>query len=77
MTDPSARPLEEGLRVLEAAARDARSIRVEVDDLYAQWIAEIEARPDNQSGADKTAVWHSQQVYLAFFEHARRRSSTP
>jgi hypothetical protein len=64
--------LEHGLNALEKAAREAESIRVEVDDQYARWIAELEARPDNQSGADKTAVWHAQRAYLELFKHARQ-----
>jgi hypothetical protein len=69
--------LDDGLRALDEAARAAESIRIEVDDQYVRWIAELEARPDNQSGADKTGVWHSQQVYLEFFRHVRQRSSNP
>ena len=69
--------LDDGRRALEVAAGQASTIRIEVDEQYAEWIAEIEARPDNQSGTDKTSVWDSQRVYLEFFEHARQRPFDP
>lgn len=69
--------LDDGLRALDEAAKAAESIRIEVDDQYVRWIAELEARPDNQSGTDKTGIWQAQQMYLEFFRHARKRSAIP
>jgi hypothetical protein len=31
----------------------------------------IEALPANQSGADKTSIWHAQQAFLAVFKNAK------
>ena len=49
--------LEEGLRILDWAVEAAKSIRIELDDDYLALIEEVEARPENQSGADKSWVW--------------------
>ena len=69
--------LEEGLRALERAAEAARSIHPTVDEQYMKWILDIEARPENQSGADKTAEWHAMQAYLEVFRQAREVRRTP
>lgn len=63
--------LEDGLRALERASELAKSIHPTVDDQYLKWILEIEARPDNQSGTDKSGVWHAQQSFLSVFKAAR------
>jgi hypothetical protein len=62
--------LEDGLRALERASELAKSIHPTVDNQYLEWILEIEARPENQSGADKTGEWHAQEAYLDLFRHA-------
>jgi hypothetical protein len=64
--------LEDGLRALREATERAESIRPTVDEQYLQWILQVEARPENQSGSDKTGIWHAQQLFLDFFKHARR-----
>lgn len=63
--------LEDGLRALERASELAKSIHPTVDEQYLQWILEIEARPENQSGADKSGGWRAQQRYLSVFRNAR------
>ena len=61
--------LEDGLRALAEATELAKSIRIELDDDYLALIARVEARPDNQSGADKS--WVS-RLDAAFRDHYRR-----
>jgi hypothetical protein len=51
--------LEDGLRAPERAGEVAQSIHPTVDEQYRQWILQIEARPENQSGNDKTHVWRA------------------
>jgi len=63
--------LEDGLRALRNATELAKSIHPSVDEEYLEWILEIEARPENQSGSDKTWVWHAQQVFLSVFKSVR------
>ena len=67
--------LDDALEGLREATELARSIRTALDEDYLLWIAELEARPENQPGADKTAVWHAQRVYLDFFERVRSVSA--
>jgi hypothetical protein len=63
--------LEDGLRALERASELAKSIHPTVDEQYRQWILQIEARPENQSGSDKAWVWQAQQTFLSFFKNVR------
>ena len=63
--------LEDGLRVLREATELAKSIRIELDDQYLQWIAEIEVRPENQSGTDKGRVWRRDRAFRDIFTRAR------
>lgn len=63
--------LENGLRILAEATEIAKSIRIELTDDYLDLIARVEAMPRNQSGADKSDVWHSEQVFKDFFARAR------
>ena len=55
--------------MLDEAAEQAKSIRIELDEEYLRLIARVEALPQNQSGADKT--WVSRRDH-AFREHYRR-----
>jgi len=55
--------------MLDEAAEQAKSIRIELDEEYLRLIARAEALPQNQSGADKTWVWRMDH---AFREHYRR-----
>jgi hypothetical protein len=64
--------LEDGLRALRQATELAKSIRPTVDEQYREWILQVEARPENQSGSDKTRVWLAQRTFLAFFKLPRR-----
>lgn len=66
--------LEDGLRALAEAAEEARSIRIELDEAYLRRIAEVEALPENQSGADKSGRWLGGRSYLA---SARRAIEGP
>jgi hypothetical protein len=63
--------LEDGLRALARASELAKSIHPTVDDQYLKWILEIEARPENQSGTDKSGGWRAHQAFLSFFKNAR------
>ena len=69
--------LEDGLRALERASELAKSIHPTVDEQYLQWILEIEARPENQSGTDKTWVWRAEQAFLDVFRNARDMTRKP
>jgi hypothetical protein len=63
--------LEDGLRALREATELARTIRIDLDDQYLRWIAEIESRPENQPGADKSGVWRAEQTFRDVFIKAR------
>ena len=69
--------LEDGLRALARASEAAQSIHPTVDEQYLKWILEIEARPENQSGADKTEEWYALQAYLDVFKQAREVPRKP
>ena len=69
--------LEDGLRALREATERAADIRIEVTEDYLQLIAQVEAMPQNQSGADKSHVWPAQQAYLNCFRNARLLSHKP
>ena len=64
--------LEDGLRALREAAEQAKSIRIELDDEYLALIARVEARPDNQSGADKSWVSRMEEAFQRHYAIARR-----
>ncbi|MGH9254138.1 MAG: hypothetical protein ACRD3C_06165 [Vicinamibacterales bacterium] len=67
--------LERALRGLEEAAEFARTYRFELTEDYLALIARVEAMPQNQSGADKSAVWRGLQAYRDSFknvEYVRR-----
>jgi hypothetical protein len=49
--------LEHALRALDEAVERAKSIQIDLTDDYLQRIAEVEALPQNQSGADKSGRW--------------------
>jgi hypothetical protein len=49
--------LERVLRGLEKAREFAESYRFEITDEYRILIAQVEALPRNQSGADKSGRW--------------------
>jgi hypothetical protein len=49
--------LERVLRGLEKARQFAESYRFEISDEYRTLIAQVEALPRNQSGADKSGRW--------------------
>ncbi len=65
--------LEDGLRALREATEQAKSIRIELDEGYRRAIAFAEARPENQSGADKTWVWRMDAAFRAEIRQARKR----
>jgi hypothetical protein len=48
--------LDDGLNILEEARALALRVRIDLDDQYLANIVAVEARADNQSGADKTWV---------------------
>ena len=64
--------LEDGLRALREATELARDIRIELTDEYLALIAQVEAMPQNQSGADKSGRWlGSRADWKAAFSSAR------
>ena len=63
--------LERGLRILDEAYEQSKSIRIELDDEYRRAIALAEALPQNQSGADKTWVWRMDAAFRAYFKAVR------
>jgi hypothetical protein len=63
--------LEDGLRALREATEQAKSIRIELDDDYLALIAHVEARPDNQSGADKSWVWRMDRAFREHFANVK------
>ena len=63
--------LEEGLRILAEATELAKSIRIDLTDDYLRRIAQVEAMPRNQDGADKSYVWRRDETYRASFKNVR------
>jgi hypothetical protein len=63
--------LEDGLRILAEAAELAKFIRIDLTEDYLQLIAQVEAMPRNQSGADKSYVWRAEKAFRATFKNAR------
>jgi hypothetical protein len=57
------RELEDILRGLEEAAEWAKTYRFEMTDDYLALIERVEARPENQSGADKSGRWRGSRAY--------------
>ncbi len=55
--------LEDGLQALREAAELARHITIELTDEYLSLIAQVEALPQNQSGADKSGRWLGSRPY--------------
>ncbi len=61
--------LERALRGLEEAAEFARTYRFELTPEYLELIARVEAKSENQSGADKSGAWSGLQAYRHFFKN--------
>ena len=64
--------LEAALRMLDDVAREAASIRIEVDDDYRRAIAIVEALPQNQAGSDKSWVWRMERAFRNYYKHVKR-----
>ena len=62
--------LEDGLRALREATEQAAQIRIELTDDYLALIAQVEAMPQNQSGANKIDHWLGIRRYKEFFRRA-------
>ena len=63
--------LEDGLRALRAATEAAALVRIELTDEYLALIAQVEALPQNQVGADKSGRWRGDRRYKDFFSRVR------
>ena len=63
--------LEDGLRALREASEQAKSIKIELDDEYLALIARVEARTENQSGADKSWVWRLDRAFRDYYNNVR------
>jgi hypothetical protein len=63
--------LERALRALDEAVEFAKSYRFEMTEDYLALLAQVEAMPRNQSGADKSAVWPALQGYVDSFKNVR------
>ena len=55
--------LERALRGLEEAAEFAKTYRFEMTPDYIALIEQVERRPENQSGADKSGRWLGSRAY--------------
>jgi hypothetical protein len=63
--------LERVLQGLTEAAEFAASYSFEMTDEYRALIAQLEALPVNQPGADKSRVWPALRAYTDSFRLAR------
>jgi hypothetical protein len=63
--------LERGLRILDEAYEQSKSIRIDLDGDYRRAIALAEALPQNQSGADKTWVWRMDAAFREHYKNVR------
>ena len=63
------RDVERALRALDEAAQFARTYRFELSDDYLEMIEAVEARPQNQSGSDKSGIWRAVRAYRETFKH--------
>jgi hypothetical protein len=63
--------LEDGLRALREATEQAKSLRIELDHDYLALIARVEARADNQAGADKSWVWRLDRAFRDYHKNVR------
>ena len=63
--------LDRVLRGLDEAVEFAKSYRFEMTEDYLALIAQVEAMPRNQSGADKSHVWRGLQAYKDSFKNVR------
>jgi hypothetical protein len=68
---------EDGLHALREAAEQATRIEIALTDDYLAHVAQVEAMPQNQSGADKTGIWRSLRAYTESFKHVRPARRTP
>ena len=57
--------LERALRALDEAVEFAKSYRFEMTEDYLALLAQVEAMPRNQSGADKSGRWRGSRAYAA------------
>ena len=64
--------LEAALRMLDDVAREAASIRIDVDADYRRAIAIVEALSQNQPGSDKTWVWRMDCAFREYYKRVRR-----
>ena len=64
--------LERGLRILDEAYEQSKSIRIELDDDYRRAIALAESRPENRRGTDKSWVWRMDAAFRDHYRSARR-----
>lgn len=55
--EPVRSELDDVLHRLRESADAAKDLRIELTDEYLQMIAQVESRPENQSGADKGSRW--------------------
>ena len=64
--------LEDGLRALKEASKQAATIRTDLDEEYLRAIGLVEGLPQNRSGADKTWVSRVIAVSNSYFARAVR-----
>ena len=62
--------LQRVLRGLERAREFAKSYRFQMTDEYRALIAQVEALPQNQSGADKSRNWPGMRAFVDSFKRA-------
>ncbi len=69
--------LDDALRALDEATAFAKSFCIDLTEDYLRLIANVEALPQNRSGADKSHVAQGQRMFLEFFRNARPAPPKP
>ena len=68
--------LEDGLRALSEATELAAGVRTDLTEDYLRLIADVEAMPQNRSGADKSHVFRRDEAFKATFAAVRSHESS-
>ena len=68
--------LEDGLRALRDATELAAHIPIELTEDYLRRIVQLEAMPQNRSGADKSYVWRRDRAFKATLASLRLHESS-
>ena len=66
--------VEDGIRILREATKQAAQVRIELTDDYRELIAQVEALTENRAGADKSWVARLLDWSTEHYTKAIRRS---